>query len=232
MKEIAIVTGGNSGLGLEMAKELATKGIHICIIGRNEIELESAYRTIKDLSNVDVLKFAGNVSNEEFVKRIYEKIAKEYEIKFLYNVAGIGRVAPPEDTTKEVLEQVLEANLIGLILMCSNALKYMKEQKEGTIVNIMSSAAKSGNPNESLYCAAKWGARGYTESLNAWSKGTKIKVIGVYPGGIKTPFWDRDLVIKPDISNFMDPEELAKQIIFSTTNKDTIKVSDISINRI
>lgn len=230
MKDIAIITGGSSGLGYEIAKELLKQQMSVCIIAREEQKLKNICKELSDLG--DIIYYAGNVCDEKFVKDMYEKLAKQYQIRYVYNCAGVGKFGPPEEVKKEEIELVLEANLLGLILMCSNVLPYMKNQNRGTIVNIISSAAKKGNPNESLYCAAKWGARGYTESLIAWSKGTNIQIVGCYPGGINTPFWEKETGQNPDTSKFMDPEELAKQIVFSTTNKNTLKITDISIDKI
>src|SRR5205809_655464 len=68
-------------------------------------------------------------------------------------------------------------------------------------------AAEVGKPNETVYCAAKWGARGYSEALRAEAKGTKLRVMTAAPGGMNTPFWPQP---RPD---FMDPREVASVIV-------------------
>ena len=114
--------------------------------------------------------------------------------------------------------------------MSSNAMKYMKEDG-GTIVNIMSTAALVGKPNESVYCAAKWGARGFTEAIKTATKGTKIKVIGAYPGGMNTEFWSEDCGARLDTSNFMNPCEVAELIVHTALERKGMCVSDITIDR-
>lgn len=232
MEDIAIVSGASSGLGFEIAKRLVEEGTNVCILSRDGNNLNNAYEKLLNVSNAKIEKFIGNVSDEEFVTEIFGELTKKYKIKWLYNVAGIGMFFPPEETTKEMIENVFEANLYGLILMSTAALKQMKINNEGNIINIMSSSAKQGRPNESIYCAAKWGARGYTESLIEWSKGTNIRVFAVYPGGMNTPFWDKIDGANQNVINFMDPKEVAEQIIYSVTNKRTIKITDITIDRI
>ena len=74
------------------------------------------------------------------------------------------------------------------MILCSTETLKVKNEQNLKIVNIMSSAALKGNPQEAVYCATKWGERGYTESLKAAYKGTTVKVIGVYPGGMNTEF--------------------------------------------
>jgi short-subunit dehydrogenase len=94
----------------------------------------------------------------------------------------------------------------------------------------MSTSALCGRDKETIYCAAKWGARGYTEALRTELKGTKRNIIAVYPGGMKTDFWkiqgqDRD------ISGFMDPKEVAEKIVNAVIVKDKMLVTDITISR-
>ena len=78
--------------------------------------------------------------------------------------------------------------LKGMILWSVETLKADGEQ-DLKIANVMSTAATRGNANESVYCATKWGEKGYTTSLKAAYKGTSVKVVGVYPGGIDTDFY-------------------------------------------
>ncbi len=103
--------------------------------------------------------------------------------------------------------------------------------KGGQIVNIMSSRAKNGLAGESLYCAAKWGARGYTESLQALMKGKNIDVIAVYPGGINTDFWKNEDSLVDDTSKFMDPDDVAATICDAIDIKKSSFVNDITITR-
>lgn len=235
MKEIAIITGGSSGLGFELAKKLLSKEIDVCIVAKNKEKLENAYYLLQQTTQrSNIIKFCADISKEEEVIDLYEYLIKEeYQIRYLFNVAGVGKRKTCEDITNQDINQVLEANLIGLVHMCSHGIKQMKEKNNiATIVTIMSSAALKGNALESIYCAAKWGARGYTESIRAELKGSKIQVVAVYPGGMKTNFWNEQVGEIPDTSKFMEADEVANQIVDSILEKKTILVTDISINRI
>ena len=108
-----------------------------------------------------------------------------------------------------------------------------EEEKDLKIVNIMSSAALRGNKQESVYCATKWGEKGYTESLKACYKGTSVQVIGVYPGGINTNFYkdSRDYVSEEKQNSFMSPKDVAKTILDNTLNETNLTVADIIIER-
>lgn len=228
MKEIAIVTGGSSGLGFSIAKRLSESGIETALIGRSLSRLQESRQK---LNNTSMLIFNGNIADEAFVSVAYKSIAASgYTVKYLFNCAATGKFGDADKNTKADLDTVLEGSLIGLVLMSTLGLSSMSVEG-GTIINVMSTAALKGNPSETLYCAAKWGARGYTEALKAATKGTKVKVVGVYPGGMNTPFWSDNCGLKPDTSKFMNPHEVALQIVNAILPQNTLYVSDITIDR-
>ena len=139
--------------------------------------------------------------------------------------------ASPDKNTLDKINKVFDAGLIGLILNTTYALPMLNE--DGCkIINILSTAALKGNVNESLYCAAKWGARGYTESLKATYKGSKVKVISVCPGGMNTKFWEdnREYVSKEKSDKWMKPFDVAN-IIYDNITNDNLCVSEIVIER-
>lgn len=232
MKTLSIITGGSSGLGYAIAKQLVVQGNDVAIIGRDEGKLLDAKHNLQLLnSEPSILYYAGDITDESFVKALYSQLDTEgWIIKGLYNCAGIGRFGKPEDNNSELINITFGASLFGTIHMCTAALNVMREFG-GIIVNVMSTAALKGNPNESLYCAAKWGTRGYTESLKAYLKGSNIKVIGVYPGGMNTPFWNKDCGMKPDTSKFMIPDEVAKTITDMVRDCESMYVSELVIDR-
>ena len=97
----------------------------------------------------------------------------------------------------------------------------------------MSTAATRGNANESVYCATKWGEKGYTKSLQAAYKGTSVKVVAVSPGGIATAIYrdSRDYVSEDRQPTYMQPGPLAEVILFNLINEANLTVSDIEIIR-
>lgn len=153
-------------------------------------------------------------------------------MKFLINNAAVGCFGAPEENDYQKIQKVLDGSLVGLMLNTAYALPLIKA-KGGKIVNILSTAALKGNVNESLYCAAKWGARGYTESLKATFKNLNIKVIAVCPGGMDTDFWNenRDYVPTEKSSKWMKAKDVAK-VIFENITNDNLCVSEIVIERV
>ncbi len=225
--EIAIITGGASGLGLELVKQFIEKNYFVCNIDRN-------FEKMKVLNNIykDNYKgFIGDISDAAFVKDVIKEMSNLGDIKILINNAGEPSFKLPAKYEKEDIEKCFKG-LEGMILFSTETLK-VKEEKDLKIVNIMSSAALRGNKQEAVYCATKWGERGYTESLKACYKGTSVKVIGVYPGGINTEFYknSRDYVSEEKQSTFMKPYDVAKTIIDNVTNETNLTVADIIIER-
>lgn len=227
MNDIIIITGGASGLGFELIKQSLEKGLIVCNIDKNTEKMSKLANDFKE----NYKGFCGDISDEKFITNAINEIKNMGNIKLLINNAGEPSFKIPTEYTKEDIEKCFKG-LQGMIIVSTQVLK-AKEEKDVKIVNIMSSAALRGNKQESVYCATKWGERGYTESLKVAYKGTSVKIIGVYPGGINTNFYkdSRDYVSEEKQNTFMDPTEVANTImenIFSTNN---LTVADIIIER-
>ena len=232
MNDVIIVTGGASGLGFAISKLLVKQQYNIALIGRKYDSLSNAKLALKSISDVDVVIYNGDISDEIFVSNVYTNLSKQYIIRYLFNCAGKGIFCKPEYITNYIINEIFSGSLIGLMLMSSYAIKYMKHTY-GFIISILSTAALKGNDNESAYCAAKWGARGFIESIRMYIKNNQLNIqtISIYPGGINTQFWGSFEENKPDITKFMDPSELAEEIISAVFNKRTLMVTDLVINR-
>lgn len=205
MNGVAIIPGGTSGLGAEIAALLRERGMRVVTVSRRQ--------------TADV---PGDASSEETVRRAVAVAEASGPITLLVNCAGLGLFGAAGTSREEDVRRVLDANLVSTILFC-DALFPRFARDGGTIVNVLSTAALQAKPNESIYSAAKWGARGYTEVLKAEAKGTKARVLSVAPGGMQTPFWPGAR------EGFMDPHEIARLIIDAIERP--VKVTDIVIER-
>jgi short-subunit dehydrogenase len=202
---VAIVTGASSGLGLSIAQLLREQGTSVIGVAR---------RSTADVS--------GDAAKRDTAIRAVEAAERLGAIDLLVNCAGIGVFGPAGSYDEQTIAAIIDANLIATINFCELLFPRLKEQG-GTIVNVLSTAALIGKANESIYCAAKWGARGYTESLKAEAKGTKARIIAVAPGGMKTSFWPEP---RP---GFMDPGDVAATIIDAISRP--VDISEIVITR-
>jgi short-subunit dehydrogenase len=232
MKKLTIISGGSSGLGLEMAELLIKAGKNILILGRDSKRLFKAMARLNNSSFPGTAEsFACNIGDEADIKKLGIYINdNNCIVEYLFNNAGRGLFTEATNSTSALIDAVFEPNLKGLILLTSEILRITPDSEELTIVNIMSTSALLGRAEETIYCAAKWGARGYTEALRTELKGLKRNIIAVYPGGMKTGFW-QVTDHNRDISGFMDPAEVAEKIVNAVLIKDRLAVTDITINR-
>lgn len=221
MKDILIITGGSNGLGKAIVEYSLNKDLMICSLDREK----------SDINNIGYKEFIGDISDEKFVEESIVEISKLGNIKYLINNAGEPSFKLPTEYKKDDIDKCFKG-LQGMILCSANTLK-IKNEQDLKIVNIMSSAALRGNKQESVYCATKWGERGYTESLKVAYKGTSVKVIGVYPGGINTNFYknSRDYVSQDKQNTFMSPSEVAKIICDNIFSELKLNVADIILER-
>ena len=226
MNKIVIITGGTSGLGKELLKQSINRGFFVCNLARNKEKMDALELEYKE----NYKGFIGDVTDAEFVKSSINEISKLGNIYCLINCAEKACFKKATDYDYKDVDMSL-MGLKGMIL-CSTEVLKIKEEKDIKIVNIMSSAALKGNKNEAVYCSAKWGERGYTEALKTEYKGTSVKIIGVYPGGMNTEFWNnsRDYVSEEKANTFMNPSDVAK-VILDNISYDSLKVSDITIER-
>ena len=227
-KKIAIVTGSALGLGYELARQLIDRGWFVAGIDFNaqrQAELSQSFG--KD----EYRAFVGDVSDESFVKNSIAAIRQIGHIDLLINNAGQPSFKVPTAYEGADVDKCLKG-LKGMILWSVETLK-ADDEHDLKIANVMSTAATRGNANESVYCAAKWGEKGYTNSRKAAYKGSSVKIVGVYPGGIDTDFYrdSHDYVSEDKQHTFMSPAELAEIILFNLVNDANLTVSDILIER-
>lgn len=227
-RKIAIVTGSALGLGYELTRQLIERGWIVAGIDFNA-ERQAA---LADEFPADVYRgYVGDVSDEAFVAESVADIATFGHIDLLINNAGQPSFKTPTGYVAADVDKCLKG-LKGMILWSVETLKADGEH-DLKIANVMSTAATRGNANESVYCATKWGEKGYTQSLKAAYKGTSVKIVGVYPGGIDTAFYrdSHDYVSEEKQHTFMNPAELAGVILFNLVNEANLTVSDILIER-
>ena len=230
MEKINVVTGGSSGLGKAIVSELLNKGLNVCIVSRNDTKIAEAIKEFPK-GQTTVISYAGDVCDEAFVTHLFSDLKKkDYYVDYLYNNAGIAVYGEAKDMNLSKIRRAFDTNAIGALLMAYEACRYMNESG-GTIINVASTAALRGNPKETLYCATKWALRGFTEAMKVEFKGKNIHIIGAYPGAMNTPFWTDDCGLVLNITNWMDPTEVASVIVNCALNKKTISVGDVTFER-
>jgi uncharacterized protein len=220
---VVIVTGTSSGLGWELVQRLADDGHVVVGVARSKQP---------DVASPRVTQVLGSVSDPKTVAEAFSTAEGLGRLSTVISCAGMGVFGEPGGYSRQDIDDVLDGNLIGTILFSDRAFAHFKDQGDGTIVNVMSTAAHAARPMETVYTAAKWGARGYTDALRAAAKGTKIRILGVYPGGMKTQFWDTCRGMEADSSGFAEPGEIADATMDAIKLRDTSYTTDLLLNRI
>jgi uncharacterized protein len=231
MTKVCLISGGSSGLGYSIASRLLKAGKNILVLGRDSAKLIEAAEWLQTgLEFYRVTPAVCNIGSEKDVRKLGDFIkSQDLEVEYLFNNAGLGLFSKAETSDSAMIDRVFEANLKGMILLTSEILRITPDSKELTIVNIMSTSALKGRAEETIYCAAKWGARGYTEALRTELKSKNRNIIAVYPGGMKTDFWKADQ--NRNISEYMDPDEVAEKIVNTVMVSEKMLVTEITINR-
>ena len=223
-KKVVVITGASSGLGKEIAKLYIQKNYELVVSGRNKSGLEEFKK-----ENVDII--TGDLTNKKTIKKIADLVIKKHKkIDILINNAGILYIQPFEKNTKVQLDSIFEINVKSHMFMTQKVFPLMKKQQFGHIVNIISTAGKEGKLNHTLYCATKYAMSGFTESLRLEAKKYKIKVTGIYPGGMRTKIFSK-IPHKIDKSTFMEAKSVAKAIV-DITELDDISPDSLVLTRL
>jgi len=180
--KVAVVTGGNSGIGLATAKRFVDEGAHVVITGRREKELEEAAISIGG----NVTTVAGDVTRLEDLDRLYAVVKEKHgHIDVLFANAGWGEVAPLEVATEEHFDKTFDLNAKGTFFTVQKSLPLFKDG--GSIILTASVANVRGDPAFSAYAAAKAAVRNFARGWTAELKDRKIRVNSMSPGPIETP---------------------------------------------
>jgi 2-deoxy-D-gluconate 3-dehydrogenase len=225
----AIVTGGNGGIGLGIARGLASKGANLVIAARNKEKTKTAAEDIINDFNVQVLQLSVDVQDESSVRAMFHTIRDMFEsMDILINNAGIGIRRAPQDYTLEEWELVLKINLTGAFLCSKEVYPYMVQAGGGKIINIGSMTSIFGSDWVSSYSASKGGVVQLSKSLAlAWAK-DNIQVNAILPGWIHTDLTAPIKTTTPDRYEFIkariphgrwgEPDDLAGTAVFLASN--------------
>lgn len=181
-----VITGGSSGLGLALAKELTTRGSTVTLVARNKERLEKAKAEIAKAGG-KAYGYSSNVSDMESITQTFKNIASEVgPPDILINSAGILREGYFDKLPVDTFRETIEINYFGVLNSVKAALSFIVKQK-GRIVNIASVAGLMGVFGYTPYCSSKFALVGFTEALRYEMKPRGIKVHLVCPSEFASP---------------------------------------------
>jgi len=170
-----------------------------------------------------------DVSDEQQGQAMVRDIVDRYgRVDILVNSAGMDVTAPFATLSVSEWDQILGVNLRGPFLMAKWVFPFMQQQKQGHIVNIVSTAAKRAWPNASAYHASKWGLLGLSHALHVEARPHNVKVTAVIAGGMRTPFLlERFPDLSPDL--LQDPRNVAETIRFVLLQPAETVIPEITV---
>ena len=220
--KIALITGGNSGIGLATAKQFVNEGAYVFITGRRDPELAVA---VKEIGR-NVIGVQGDVSNPGDLDRLFAQIKQEKgKLDILFANAGVAKYAPLGTITEDLYDSIFNINVKGLLFTVQKALPLLPEG--ASIILNASIVASKGLPANSVYSATKAAVRSFARTWTTDLKDRRIRVNAVSPGATDTPGLS-NLLASADvgeerlktISNtvplgrFGTPDEIAKAVVF------------------
>ncbi len=190
--KVAIVTGGNGGIGLGMALGLAGQGANIAIVGRNAEKSAKAAKKIADETGVKTLAITCDVAKESQVNAAIAQIVEGLgRIDILINNAGINIRKQPQDLSLAEFQEVMDVNLTSAFLMSKAAYPAMKSAGAGKIINIGSMTSIYGSSFASAYASSKGAIVQLTKSLALSWAPDHIQVNAILPGWIDTELTEK-----------------------------------------
>jgi NAD(P)-dependent dehydrogenase (short-subunit alcohol dehydrogenase family) len=216
--KIALITGGNSGIGLATTKQFVNEGAYVFITGRREPELAAAVKEIER----NVTGVQGDVSNLGDLDRLFAQIKREKgKLDIVFANAGGAKFAPLGKITEEHYDSIFNGNVKGVLFTVQKALPLMPDG--ASIILNASIAASIGTPEWSIYNVTKAAVRSFARTWTTDLKDRHIRVNAVSPGYTDTPPWhsrdgaeERMKMISTSIplGRFGTPDEIAKAVVF------------------
>jgi NAD(P)-dependent dehydrogenase (short-subunit alcohol dehydrogenase family) len=217
----ALITGGNSGIGLATAKLFIEEGAEVAITGRDQKTLDEALQLLGPKAKA----YRADVGDSASRKDLFAKLAKDFgHLDIVFANAGIGGSTPAGSTSEEVFEDIIRINLTGAFFTVENAIPILNDG--GSIIFNGSVIGTLGQSGYSAYAATKAGVRAFARTIAADLAPRNIRVNVVAPGATKTPIWGKS---RPDLDvnalterisktiplgRLGEPEEIAKAALF------------------
>jgi NAD(P)-dependent dehydrogenase (short-subunit alcohol dehydrogenase family) len=227
--KVAVITGGNSGIGFATAKRFVAEGAYVFITGRRQSELNAAVRDIgKNVTDVQ-----GDVSNLADLDRLYSIVKQQKgRIDILFANAGLGEFATLREISETHFDKTFGVNVKGLLFSVQKAVPLFKDG--GSIILNSSIAASKGVEGFSVYSASKAAVRSFARTWTVDLRDRKIRVNAISPGQIDSPALSdlmeneeqssqlkKDLVSSVPLRRMGTPDEVAKVVTFLASDESS-----------
>ncbi len=226
----ALITGGTSGLGKQIALTFAEEGADVAILGTNLERAKGVVETLKEFRTSPEQRFwfdTVNVGKKEEVNISVDRLLKEWEgVDILVNCAGITRDKLFMKMSEDDWDQVMETNLKSVYNLSHALVRPMMKARQGKIINITSVVGLTGNPGQVNYSASKLGMVGLTRSLAKELGPRNVNVNCIAPGFFETPMTDaltdeqrKAILNKVPMGRLGNPKEIAHAAVFLASDR-------------
>jgi short-subunit dehydrogenase len=188
----ALVTGASAGIGLALARRLASDGWDLALTARNEAALDAVAREVREKHGVRSLAAPADLADPAGPSRLQDELRRaDFDVEFLVNNAGFGTWGPFGEQTLESQLAMLQVNVMALTDLTHRFLTAMRARGRGRILNVASTAAFQPGPDMAVYFASKAYVLHFSEALGHELRDTGISVTTLCPGPTETEFQDR-----------------------------------------
>ena len=209
--QTAVITGAAQGIGLAIARLLHAHGMNVVLADVSAAALEKA---LTAFDSTRALAQVCDVAQGSAVADLLRATESRFGPPAVWiNNAGLARHRWITDYTEAEIDLMLAVNLKGTVLGSQAALRSMIPHRRGHILNLISTASLRGIPSETVYCAAKWGVRGFTQGLAEEAAPHRIRVTALLPGGVDTAFWDEASPRTAPKQLFLKPDHIAEAVL-------------------
>ena len=227
--KIAVITGGNSGIGLATAKRFVSEGANVFIFGRRQNEIDAGISEI----GKNVIGIQGDVSNLADLDRLYDVVKDQKgHLDILFANAGIAQFAPLEEISEEHFDKIFRINVKGLLFTVQKAHPILEDG--GSIILNASIGSSKGVGGSSVYSATKAAVRSFARTWTVDLRDRNIRVNAISPGPIDTPIFssitqneEQSELFKKNIVNAVpmkrmgSPDEVAKAVSFLASDESS-----------
>lgn len=229
-QQVAIVTGGGTGIGRAFTEALAAAGAHVVIASRREAVLRAAADEINaSLAIQRVFPYAFDIRDCEQIESLVNHVVEHWQtIDLLINNSGLAVPETVEAITEEGWDKVMDTNLRGVVQLVRTVLPHMTKNDFGDIVNVSSQAGKHGYADVPSYCASKFGLLGYAEALrdHVRKTGANIRVFNLCPGLVDV---ENTKAGQQPRAGFIHVVNLARTLMFVLSLDRNVVLEDVSI---
>lgn len=225
-----VLTGASEGIGEQIALRLASEGVNLALIARNESRLQEVADAAKAAWAGEVRIYPTDLSITSDISEKVSQIESDFwAIDVLINNAGIWqKMMQLDEVSADKIDPIIATNLSAVVHLTHSILPILRKQEEAIILNVVSQSGVVAQGGQSIYTATKFGIRGFTDVLKWDLKESNVRVAGVYQAGTRTKMFENTWETMP-LEKFADPADLADIICYMLSQPPKIWMHEVRV---